>query len=85
MQQGRWRKEPGISQTPVTGRKPDAEKLVPCPALVVAGSGFHLGLAELEGLMGHSGGDVSRKLAICVSEAGEMWEGERAQNRVREG
>ena len=27
MQQGQWRKEPGISQTPVTGRKPDTEKL----------------------------------------------------------
>lgn len=66
MQQGQGRKEPGISQTLVIGRKPDAEKLVPSPALVAAESGFHLGLAELEGLMGHLGGDVSRKLAIRV-------------------
>ena len=85
MLQGRGRKELGISQTPVMGGKPDAEKLAPGPALVAAGSGFHLGLAELEGLKGHLGGDVSRKLAICVFEAGEMWEGDRAQNRVREG
>jgi len=85
VQQGQGRKEPGISQTPVMRRKPDAEKLVPSHVLVAAGSGFHLGLAELEGLMGHLGGDVTAGSWLYVFEAGEMWEGERAQNRVREG
>lgn len=57
----------------------DVGVLVQVPCLGDERGGFHLGLAELEGLVGQVGRDVSRKVA------GEMWEGERAQDRVREG
>lgn len=36
--------------------------------------GFHWGLDEFEGRVGHLGGDVSRKLAMCLELGRCEWE-----------
>ena len=66
------------------GGKPDSGKLVPCPALVVAEVASIWDWLSWKGLWG-IWVEMSAGSWLCVFEAGEMWEGERAQNRVREG
>lgn len=56
---------PGVG-SPGDGKKTDGREAGSVPCFGGGRGGFHVGLAELEGLVGHWGGDVSRKSATCV-------------------
>lgn len=62
---------PGV-RSPGDGRKTRFREVGSVPCFGGGRGSFQLGLAELEGLVGHLGGDVSRKLAMCVGSWGDV-------------
>lgn len=62
---GRGESSPGVGSLG-DGRKTGCREAGPVSCSGGGRGSFHLGLAELGGLVGRLGGDVSRKLAMCI-------------------